>query len=370
MDDKKTGMNQPAPSLWESNLVHAMRTAFRLSSHPDSRKILGAIMRNQAATAALRHRLQKEGVTVPAILIISATTACNLRCSGCYAGVCSSGIRKEMPLESLDRIIGEARELGVSLIMIAGGEPFLRPGLLETAARHRALPVVVFTNGTMVSERMELLSAHRNLLPVVSLEGSAEETDRRRGAGVYRQVTETMQSMRESDLLFGVSLTATAGNIDSVTDPGYAVKLRELGARMVFYVEYVPADPDAPQEPLSAEQKATLSRRFLKLSRQTGMLCVAFPGDETPYGGCLASGRGFVHINAAGGLEPCPFAPFSDRNAVTDGLLEALRSPLLAEVRKNHHMLEEGKGGCALWSNREWLAALAGNTGCCGKSGD
>jgi MoaA/NifB/PqqE/SkfB family radical SAM enzyme len=40
----------------------------------------------------------------------------------------------------------------------------------------------------------------------------------------------------------------------------------------------------------------------------------AVPWDEEEQGGCLASGQGFVHISAAGALEPCPFAPYSDTN--------------------------------------------------------
>ena len=43
-------------------------------------------------------------------------------------------------------------------------------------------------------------------------------------------------------------------------------------------------------------------------------LYLAFPGDESDYDGCLAAGRGFVHVSADGNLEPCPFAPFSDVN--------------------------------------------------------
>lgn len=353
-------MERAARTLWDDNLFRAMRTVFRLSAHPGSREILGLIMRNQAASARTRRRLEKEGALVPAILVVSATTGCNLRCSGCYAGVCSGGIGREMPLGALDRLLGEAGELGVSLVMLAGGEPFLRPGLLETAAGHPRLPVVVFTNGTLAGERTDFLRSHRNLLPVVSLEGGREETDRRRGEGVYDRATAAMRAMDRAGLLFGVSLTATARNAEAITDPDYVGELGRGGARMVFFVEYVPVDEAAPEKPLTAAQKAALSARCDDLSRRTGLLCVAFPGDESAYGGCLASGRGFLHVNAAGGLEPCPFAPFSDRNAVEDGLLEALRSPLLAAVRDNHDRLREGRGGCALWSNRRWLAELAG----------
>jgi MoaA/NifB/PqqE/SkfB family radical SAM enzyme len=85
---------------------------------------------------------------------------------------------------------------------------------------------------------------------------------------------------------------------------------------------------------------------------------IAFPGDEEQYDGCLAAGRGFMHINPSGKVEPCPFAPFSDTDLHFNTLREALSSEFLAKVRKNHHLLKEGKGGCALWANREWLRNL------------
>ena len=87
-------------------------------------------------------------------------------------------------------------------------------------------------------------------------------------------------------------------------------------------------------------------------------LFVAFPGDEEQFGGCLAAGRGFVHVNAAGDVEPCPFAPYSDVNLRRTSLREALASPLLGEIGRNHDKLVETRGGCALWANREWVQSL------------
>jgi MoaA/NifB/PqqE/SkfB family radical SAM enzyme len=86
---------------------------------------------------------------------------------------------------------------------------------------------------------------------------------------------------------------------------------------------------------------------------------IRLPGDEEAYGGCLAAGRGFVHISPEGALEACPFAPFSDTNAAQSGLEEALASPLLAAIRERHGELVETKGGCALRDKGGWVASLA-----------
>lgn len=87
-------------------------------------------------------------------------------------------------------------------------------------------------------------------------------------------------------------------------------------------------------------------------------LFIAIPGDEDEIGGCLWAGRGFVHINAAGDVEPCPFAPYSDANLRNMSLKDALQSDFLKRIRENHGRLSEAKGGCALWAEREWVRSL------------
>ena len=87
-------------------------------------------------------------------------------------------------------------------------------------------------------------------------------------------------------------------------------------------------------------------------------LFIAVPWDENDVGGCLSAGRGFVHINAAGDLEPCPFAPFSDVNLKTNSLRKALDSQLLKEIRKRPELARETGGGCVLWKERKLVQSL------------
>ncbi len=84
----------------------------------------------------------------------------------------------------------------------------------------------------------------------------------------------------------------------------------------------------------------------------------SFPGDEKEMGGCLAAGRGFFHINAYGGAEPCPFSPFSDVNLKEISLLEALKSPLFCRLQNSGLFAEEHAGGCLLFEHREEVETL------------
>ena len=106
-----------------------------------------------------------------------------------------------------------------------------------------------------------------------------------------------------------------------------------------------------------AQRQAEPARLNALRAEFPGMF-VAFPGDEELYGGCLAAGRGFVHISPDGRLEPCPFAPFSDVNLRDVSLKQALQSSFLQKLRENGQHLTETRGGCALWARREWVGSL------------
>ena len=129
-----------------------------------------------------RKKYEKDGEHVPPFLIASITSSCNLHCAGCYSR-CSSATVDSEPVSQLStgewsRIFDEADELGISFILLAGGEPMLSRDVIEAASKRRNILFPVFTNGTyMDAKYFELFGKCRNLLPVMSIEGGKEITD-------------------------------------------------------------------------------------------------------------------------------------------------------------------------------------------------
>ena len=300
-----------------------------------------------------------ESLVVPPVLIISVTNDCNLACAGCYACHQNRDRNAEMDTAQISRVVDEAAELGVSVVMIAGGEPLMKPGLLDLPKKHPELLFVMFTNGLLLTgDTAAAVGKLKNLIPVLSLEGGQLLTDARRGTGVYDAVMTIMGSLDKKGLLFGVSVTLTSVNYDEVVRSDYLKTMQDAGCRAAFLIEYVPCGAEDLTLCLTDEQKEHLRAVEKDLYKTHDMLIVSLPGNEDPYGGCLASGRGFLHISASGALEACPFAPYSDTSVKNMPLKEALKSRLIAEVRDNHHKLKESRGGCALKENAEWVAAL------------
>jgi MoaA/NifB/PqqE/SkfB family radical SAM enzyme len=249
----------------------------------------------------------------------------------------------------------EAIGLGVGVIMVAGGEPLLRPGLLAKLATLHGIIVPVFTNGTLL-DHSTLPLFGKTLLPVFSIEGDTVFTEERRGSGVHEAALIRAREIREAGGLFGLSITVSSRNIDNVLSPAFLGRTVAMGASALFLVEYVPVVPGTEELVLSEEQRAALNDQ--SRTETLPFPVIRLPGDEEAYGGCLAAGRGFIHLGPDGRLEACPFAPYSDSNASEAGLAAALESPLMRAIRERHGELTETRGGCALRDKEGWIAAL------------
>lgn len=310
--------------------------------------------------------LKEEGIEVPPFLISSIATTCNLHCKGCYAR--SNGIAAEDGAPAKETlspaqwkaIFTEAASLGINFSLLAGGEPLIRRDILEAVAEVGDMIFPVFTNGTLIGVRyLEFFRDHLNLVPIISIEGTAIGTDARRGKGVFQRAVKSMEMLKGEDLFFGTSITVTTENYLQVTSTAFIDSLRDLGCKIIFYVEYVPTEAGTEYLAFGDGQVADMERTLEELrSSYADIIFLSFPGDEKELGGCLASGRGFFHIGPDGAAEPCPFSPFSDGNVTEIGIKGALRSPLFRKLRDAHALGWEHTGGCTLFEHREEVEAM------------
>lgn len=268
-----------------------------------------------------------------------------------------------MSEEKVAEVIKEARELGISFMVVAGGEPLLRQKLIETTTSTPEIVFLVFTNGLLLDDALlAKLNGQRNFVPVISLEGYARETDGRRGEGVHARLLDVVRRLDNKGLFWSVSLTITRSNFETVTDREFIRQFVDLGCKLFFFLEYTPIEEGTEDWVLTEEQREKLLRIRESLRSEFRALFIAVPGDEDDVGGCLAAGRGFVHVSAEGDVEPCPFAPYSDANLRDSSLKDALQSRFLRTIRENRENLSETAGGCALWVEREWVRSLLQST--------
>ena len=315
---------------------------------------------SQRKASKKRKESARQGTHIPPFMIMSVTKSCNLRCKGCYSHALHASNSPSLTNERITELLAEAMHMGISSVLLGGGEPLTNKKLLDITRGFPEITFPLFTNGTLIDENViAALKKQRHVIPVLSIEGNEAETDGRRGEGIFAKVEATMSLLRKHGLFFGCSITVTSENYPMVSDSAWLKKLYRCGCRLFFHIEYVPVDKGTEALALTGLQRTSVLSAMRHLKKKVPALFVAFPGDEELFGGCLAAGRGFVHISADGDLDPCPFAPYSDRNVTSMSLMSALGSPLLEKIRANHANLQETSGGCALWAEREWVASLA-----------
>ena len=320
-----------------------------------------------ASKKASKRRAKNEkenGLHVPPFLIASITSSCNLHCAGCYSR-CNHATVDEAPVKQLTgdewlKIFTEANELGVSYILLAGGEPMLRRDIIEAAGKMKKIIFPIFTNGTYIDEKyFKLFARCRNLIPVMSIEGGKEETNSRRGSGIYEKLISNMDEFNKRNLIYGASVTITTENVHEVVSDEFIDSLMARGCKLVVFVEFVPVTEDSKHLAPDEAERTVLSDGISRLrAKNTDMVFLSFPGDEKSTGGCVAAGRGFFHINSHGGAEPCPFSPYSDINVRDTSLAKALNSPLFTALRSGDILADDHAGGCVLYEKRAQVEAL------------
>jgi len=309
--------------------------------------------------AALREGWKRKDYLIPPILILSITNECNLNCLGCYNKSFHQSDGNELSDERLWQLAAEAKELGISFFVIAGGEPFLRPVLFDIMEEYPEIIFIVFTNGTLIDEKIiKRFKRQKNVVPMISLEGNRDETDERRGEGTFEQLQQTMAQMSKLSIFFGLSLTLVRKNFSTITAEEFIGKCAMLGCKFFLFLEYTPTQEGTENWVLTKNQRSQVRSMMRSYRSKYPALFIAVPWDEDDVGGCLSAGRGFVHINATGDLEPCPFAPFSDINVKEYALKDALQSKLCEKIRQIPALSREKGGGCVLWKERELVQSL------------
>ncbi len=313
-------------------------------------------------SARRRAAWRRRGVNVPPIIIFSVTDRCNLTCQGCYAQSFRHESEGELDAAELRKVVEEAHDLGVSFFVIAGGEPLLRPEIDGIMADFPQIIFFVFTNGLLLTEDwIALLRRRRNIVPLLSVEGDRAMTDERRGPGTYDKLRALVGRLNARKVFFGVSLTLTRSHFSPITALNYTKSLVEAGCKFFLYLEYTPTVEGTEDWTLTPEQRAEMRESLPVWRARHRALFIAVPWDEDDVGGCLSAGRGFIHINPRGDVEPCPFAPFSDSNLRRMPLQTALQSKFLEAIRRLPELSRETGDGCILWKERALVTSLLVN---------
>ena len=318
-------------------------------------------------TKTVRANRDKYNCNIPWTILFDPTSACNLHCKGCWAA--EYGHDLKLSLDEMRSIVKQGRALGTHFYMLTGGEPLIRKDDIVTLAKENPeCTFLIYTNATLVDEKLcRDIKKCGNITLALSIEGTKESNDDRRGEGSYSRTLKAMELLKREKILFGISICYTRKNVEAVTDDAFLDKMVDLGVKYALYFNYMPVGHDADKELIPTPMQRKYMYYFMKKMRngKTGkpMFVMDFQDDGEYVGGCIAGGRNYFHVNSNGDIEPCVFIHYSDSNIRTDTLFDALRKPLFMAYRKGQPFNDNHLRPCPMLENPEKLRAIIKETG-------
>jgi MoaA/NifB/PqqE/SkfB family radical SAM enzyme len=300
------------------------------------RQLVGNLIYNWSVMGARRRQaLNRKGWWVPGFLVLSPTMRCNLKCTGCYSGLYTKD--GELSESEIDGLLRQSKRFGGYFAVISGGEPYLSADMwLRLFRKHNEMFFLTYTNGTLLDEPLvKALARLGNVAPGISVEGYKEQTDRRRGPGVFEAVEAAAERLKRQGVIFGISVTYTRENVEVITQDRFVKDWIDRGALFAWYFMFMPVGKDPILELVpTPEQRVYCGQRVSELRRKYPIFLADFWNDGPAAGGCLAGARTYLHILNSGRVEPCVFAHFGVDNIREKTILEAVNSPFFKAIRQ------------------------------------
>jgi len=296
----------------------------------------------------------------PTFLVLSPGKSCNLHCVGCYASS-DAATAEKLNFETSRRIVQENHDVfGSRFMTISGGEPFMYKAdgktMFDIFEEFNDTFFLVYTNSTLITEAIaEKLAKLGNVTPAISVEGWEEQTDERRGKGVYKKIMTAMSNLRNAGVPFGISVTSTSKNFDILMKDGfYDHFFNELGASYMWQFQLMPIGrgKDAVDLMIKPEQRVKLFQKWSYLLNEKKYPIADFWNSGSLSSGCIAYGRfgGYLYIDWNGNIMPCVFVPYyvdniKDIYAQGKNLGDAIQSKMFKNGRawQNKYRFEDPK---------------------------
>lgn len=287
----------------------------------------------------------------------NTTNACNMYCDHCYR---EAGCKAEEELSTSEAktMLEQIVRAGFKIMIFSGGEPLLRPDILELVAYATKLGLrpVFGTNGTLITLDMaHKLKAAGAMGMGISLDSmdAKKHNEFRKFPNAWEGAVQGMKNCREAGLPFQIHTTVMDWNsheLEAMTD--FAVELGAVAHHFFFLVPTGRAKT-IEAESLRAEQYEAVLTRIMKKQQEVDielkptcapqfMRIAAQMGVKTRFRrGCLA-GTAYCIISPRGKVQPCAYLNME---------LGDVRETPFDEIWKNSEVLNtlrtlEYKGGC------------------------
>lgn len=262
---------------------------------------------------------------LPTFVSFNVTNRCTQRCPMCGVWETPSD---ELSLDEIEKIFTQLRQAGIAAVEVSGGEPFLRPDILEILGVFDRLGFVysLNTNGTLLTR--ELVEGLGSCSGLLQLAVSLDSLDRQRyaelrGADSLPRVLETLDLIAASERYLPAKLNVAMSRVnrDEILDILEFAKARRMGMSVFPVIQgagfaHRAEDPRFSTSESERREMAKLFRRLADL-RRAGEPLWEYSGyydvaAEYVSGGSIApcdAGSAFFDLRANGDLAACVDLP-------------------------------------------------------------
>lgn len=328
----------PAGQEFIEKAMRMLKFIFKTANPKCRKAIIDNMVVNEGIRGQqIRNLVTKEiGFDIPVLVVVSPTQRCPLKCYGCYSANHSKN--DDLSFEAFDRLVTQAKEMGIHFFVVSGGEPYIYDHLFDIFEKHSDVYFQTYTSGFTFAEKdhASRIAELGNVLPCISIEGFEAETDKRRGVGHFKRIEVAMKNLRKLGVPFGFSATATRENNELLLSDKLVDYYTDQGCVLGYYFQYMPIGRNPVFELVpTPEQRVNRYKRVTELRKKKNILLADFWCDGPLVGGCLAGGRRYIHVNNLGQAEPCVFAHAYDMTIYEHSLKDILQnSKLFKAIRK------------------------------------
>lgn len=257
---------------------------------------------------------------------LHVSNTCNLSCVGCYSADCNRNRAADSSLENLCHAITVLAQLGVTRLVVSGGEPFLRrdlPDIVRNAREQGMENIAVLTNGTRCSEKVLARLAGNVDVISVSFDGANPESAAFiRGEQLFDTLVDAVKRIQAAGIHAHMLPTLHARNIQDV--PAYVELSKRLGCTVGFSLlsgSHTNLGDLMPSESCLMELADTMIAVARK-GEATSIDDAFNPMRALSVRACCGAGKTSVSVASDGTVYPCHMFHKSELalgNAFTDG---------------------------------------------------
>lgn len=172
------------------------------------------------------------------VVVWNVTKACNLKCIHCYAKADNKRALDELTTEEGYKLLEDLAQFGSPVILFSGGEPLVRPDILDLINRavKLGLRTVISTNGVLIDDSLAKELKKLGVSYVgISLDGWKEVHDKFRGVkGAFEKVISAVLACKKENLKVGLRFTMSKLNAKEIPKIFDLVEELEI-PRICFY---------------------------------------------------------------------------------------------------------------------------------------